>query len=412
MPAPVPGTVVSSGSAVGPGGDTGLTGATGPSAVSTDANNLATLGSDNLISVPASNIWSMRLRSFNSIGNPTFEVDQRQCGASVPFVGPASVDRWTLQRATGATMVGTAQQIAASPPVLVPGTNFAITSKFLRLTLTTQQASLAAGDYYHVFQFIEGPLWRELMNDVHSVSLLVRTSVAGLSFGSYLKDPGTSTKSLTKLCAIPSANTWTLIPLPNLPLWPTGNFVNTPGANAYLLGICLASGTTFMSPANDTWQNGNFVGAVGQSNFAASPVNSTFDIAFVQHEPGSCTTLQDKPFQQNLIECQRYFQKGYNYGVAPGTASAVTAIYAQMAGGWHPELPIAFKCTMAKTPTVTAYSNVTGAVNTVRDTGTGTDRGVSNSVAASENGFNGFFVGTVNTNGTTYTFCYTADTGW
>src|ERR1700757_3331801 len=59
-------------------GDVTVTAA--PGRVSTDANNLAVLGSDNLISVPASSIWSVRLRSFNAIGNPTMEIDQRQVG--------------------------------------------------------------------------------------------------------------------------------------------------------------------------------------------------------------------------------------------------------------------------------------------------------------------------------------------
>src|ERR1700752_695614 len=135
MPAPVPGTVVSTGSAVGPGGDTGQTGATGstgstgpsgPNAVSTDANNLATLGSDNLILVPASNIWSVRLRSFNAIGNPNFEVDQRQVGTSGPISG-AMIDRWLSVKTGMASATGTIQQLSASlTDLCLPGTNFRI----------------------------------------------------------------------------------------------------------------------------------------------------------------------------------------------------------------------------------------------------------------------------------------------
>ena len=58
-------------------------------------------------------------------------------------------------------------------------------------------------------------MFRELAGDVHSVSLLVRSSVAGLKFGLILRDSPTTTKTLAKLCTIPSSGTWTLIQLPN-----------------------------------------------------------------------------------------------------------------------------------------------------------------------------------------------------
>ena len=109
----------------GPQGNTGPTGSTGPAGptvLSTDAGNLATLGSDSLLYSPlpatpplasssangyllktsglttdfldGSNhfqdlatalrpvIWNYRSRSFNALGNPTFEIDQRNVGGS------------------------------------------------------------------------------------------------------------------------------------------------------------------------------------------------------------------------------------------------------------------------------------------------------------------------------------------
>ena len=52
------------------------------------------------------------------------------------------------------------------------------------------------------------------------------------------------------------------------------------------------------------------------------PVNSAFDIAFVQHEPGSvCSTFMDKPFTQNQDECLRYYHKTYDYRAAMGLAT-------------------------------------------------------------------------------------------
>ena len=180
-------------------------------------------------------------------------------------------DRWFTTKS--GTMAATAKQLAALslPDGVIPGMNFRISRSLLRVTVTTTQASLAPGDYFAFQQFVEGPDFRELQNDVHSVSLLVRSSVAGLKFGISLRDPPTATKTLTKLCTIPTANTWALVALPGLPVWPSGNFSYAPGLQGYLFQITLAAGTTWASPANDTWQSGSFLGAVGQSNFQQEP---------------------------------------------------------------------------------------------------------------------------------------------
>jgi hypothetical protein len=179
-----------------------------------------------------------------------------------------------------------------------------------------------------------------------------------LVIGTSLRDPNT-THSLTNSLTLGAASTWTLLPLPNLPLWPgAGTFVNTPGALGYVLGITLACGTTFMSPTNGTWQSGNFLGAVGQSNFAAQAVNSTFDIAFVQHEPGSqCTTPMDCPFRQNYDDCLRYYYKTWDYGTAVGTATDNGSFTSAMnvAGALMP-IFTRFPVPMAKIPTVSYWS--------------------------------------------------------
>jgi hypothetical protein len=307
-------------------------------------------------------IWSTRLRSFNSISNPTFEVDQRTAGSGTTIgTGGFALDRWVAGRAAGTTMGGSVIQIGPTTigNTVIPGTNFQISSRILRFTLTTAQASLAAGDYAYIYQTVEGAAARELIADVSSVSIMCRSSVAPISFGLGLRD-SPATKSLVKLCTIPTANTWTLITLPNIPVFPAGNFTMVSGSIGYTLSITLACGTTLTTPANDTWQSGNYIGAVGQSNFGAQVVNSTMDFACVQHEPGSqCTTLIDKPFTQNLDECLRYYTKYTNYtakfpdGVMQFTAGAV------MGGSTSAYSNITFPKPMAKQPTVTVTNNTT-----------------------------------------------------
>jgi hypothetical protein len=364
-------------------------------------------------------IQLIHVRNFNAVGNSTFEVDSRTAGAGVTMSAAAfAQDRWQGSKTASATLVATARQIDTSAtPILLPGTNFAITSKFLRVTLTTAQATLAAGDLLWLNQIIEGSRLRELISDVHSVSLLVRSSVTNLSFGMALRDQpaGPVTRSLVKLCSIPTANAWTSIPLPNLNWSPSGIFALGPGNAGYTISLALASGTTYMSPANDTWQNGNFLGAVGQSNFAASPVNSTFDIAFCQHEPGAvCNPFIDIDLERNLDSCLRYYQKTYQYNVAPGTVTA-----AGERASWQPTAnaqlfaPVSFLKPMAKTPAVTIWHPlVANSPNSYAYNASTALTAVNSVTSVGDSGYCGFVSGGAPTAGWYALWHHTADTGW
>ena len=362
-------------------------------------------------------IWSTRLRSYNAIGNPNFEVDQRTISSPIgnPAHGSGLADRWQAYNNNLLNPYFQRSVILPFASVTVPGTQFTISSAYMRIMCQTIKASLAATDVVGIAQIIEGSTMRELMNDVHSISLLVRSSVANLTFGLSLRDSN-STHSLTKICTLGAANTTTLITLPNLPVWtPSGSFSVTSGAIGYILSIILAAGSTYMSPANDTWQNGNFMGATGQSNFLANPVNSTVDIFFVQHEPGPvCSTLMDKPFSQNLDECLRYYCKSYNYGIKQGTASnAPGAVQGMTVPSQHPYFYAPFPKRMAKLPTVNGWSPLTGTVNAVTNWTASVDWGVSGPSSVGESGFSGFtLASTPPAPSSNMQYHYTADTGW
>jgi hypothetical protein len=254
---------------------------------------------------------------------------------------------------------------------------------------------------------------RELMNDVHSISLLVYSTVAGHKFSVALHDNG-STRSLVKLCTIPNAGVWTLIPLPNIPVWDSGGAWSiNPGAMGYSLTVVLACGSTYIAPAADTWQAGNFLGAPGMTNFGAAPLNSAFYFGFVQHEPGPvCTTLIDCPFTRNYDECLRYYYKTYDYETAVGSAtptgmkSFVAPVATTTAYG-----PVQLPKPMAKLPAITFYNYATGAANSVRD-GFNTDHASAAANAPSKNGFNYVSFTTATTGAVQVYAHYTADTGW
>ena len=84
----------------------------------------------------------------------------------------------------------------------------------------------------------------------------------------------------------------------------------------------------------------------------------------------------------------------------------------QTYSGNYPQGHIPFKRPMAKVPTITGYSPVTGAVNNVRDSALGGDRGITSNVNVGDSMFQGFITGNAAATNTMFQFHYTADTGW
>jgi len=413
---PSPGLSIPSGSLVTPSGSAGPP---GPGTPSANTGNMLISGSDALLYLPSTTIWGTRLRSFNAVGNSTFEVDQINCGTVVTY-GSGSInnrtqDRWTTGKA--GTMTFTAQQLTGL--INIPGTNFALTNNFLRYTLTAQETSLGVSDFWFCNQAIEQPLLREWINDVHSLQVLVRSSVANFIFGVVLRTMSSpSNISLPVTLTTPATpNTWGLLTLPNQPAWSGG--ANTlsfaPGAVGYYLSLILAAGSNLLSPSTGSWYQGAPTGVQGQGNFAAQAVNSTFDIAFIQHEPGSvCTTPLDLDFITNHDRCLRYFHKTYGYNVKPGTvdSSGAVAITAPSTASTLLLTPMPFRKVMAKLPTVVAYSVATGASGNIRDTNAGVDRAVSSYYAIQDSGWNGLTAASACTASGNIQWHWTADTGW
>jgi hypothetical protein len=419
----VPGSVVGVGKLITPGGQQGPKGDAGTAANvpladitqngllrQTPGLTTSFVDGTNNYQPLAPVIWSQRLRSFNAVGNPTFEVTQRNCGVALvnPAHGTMIEDRWAAWN--NGALNPTFQVSPFTSGKNIPGTSFAITRGYMGMKVGTTKSSLAATDLFGISTQIEGPAWRELQNDVHSLSLLLRSTV-NCKLGVSLRDGGTVSKSLTKLITL-TANTDTLVQLPNLPVWPAGNFTNAAGSASYSFTVMLACGSTYMSPANDTWQSGNFVGAVGQDNYLANPVNSEVDVFFVQHEPGPvCSTLQDKPFSQSLDECLRYYQKNYDYGVTPGSTAGRYVVFNTISTNTALGTESFYK-PMAKQPTVTFYNPNNGAINQCFGLVNGlpyqaaVNTSSPTGISSLTNGANNFPVGAV------IGFHYTSDTGW
>jgi len=309
-------------------------------------------------------IWAARLRSFNAIGNPNFEVDQRHVGGVVTVPAgtsnPMIIDRWLVSKiaATGTCTTGQ----SADTYTIVPGTNFAIGNNNFYVTVGTVQATLAAGEFLSINQNIEGPVLRELINDVHSLQLLAFCTNA-ISFAISLIPSGAAYSYVSPLLNLP-ANTWTLFTIPNIPIWTSNATWSTdPGTLGYSLRICLGAGSTYQTSNTGSWISGNYLAPAGVTNLL-SLSGAIFRLGFVQHEPGSvCTTLIDKPFDDNLRQCKRYYGKSNPYA----SIFPTNAQYQQIgcfATSTTVRAFISYEVEVAKQPTVTLASN-TGVLGQV-----------------------------------------------
>jgi len=403
-----PGTVVPSGVQVCPAGQAGP-------ASSTD--------------LPT--IWSVRQRSYNSFAfcNGNFEIDQRKCGQANTF--PAGANNWMLgpdrvgiqnQMTVTGTSALTSQQIAAN--VVIPGTSQYITSKIWRITLTAQHtAAIPAGGNISAWWFIEGPQLRELLGDVHTIQVLCRSSVASLKFGVGLNDnQNPATTVLGKLCTLGvTPNTWNLISLPNIPAFPANKFDVLPGSgfgSGYWFTLALAGAANITLAANDVWTSSTTLWIPsGIDNFASKPVGSTFDIAFIQHEPGpTASGLMDLSWLDNYDRCLRYYQKSWNLAEVPGTTNANGCVNALTpATGWNPLVYVPFPKPMFMVPQINLYSPNTGAANMVRDQSAAVDRALAASpsgIFANQKGYQGCTLTAPNAAATWYTWHHIAETGY
>lgn len=142
--------------------------------------------------------------------------------------------------------------------------------------------------------------------------------------------------------------------------------------------------------------------------------SGTFDIAMVQLEEGNnFTGAKERFIGDELKLCQRYYQTNYNQGVYPGQASnslnpALKIGTFSTVGG--ATVTVDLVQSMRQTPTITLYSDRTGAINNVGVNGT-SDAAVS-TVSVTNQASGSFRVANstaLSTVGHYFRFMYTAD---
>jgi hypothetical protein len=188
------------------------------------------------------------------------------------------------------------------------------------------------------------------------------------------------------------------------------------------LDFTMMAGPTFITPTPNTWVVGNFKATTGQVN-CCDAVSGTMRLAGVVVLPGieapsaARSALIMRPYDQELLTCQRYWQKSYPYAIAPGATGANPgAVIIQVPANPTPignNLPyggVRLAMRMRSAPTVLIYS-ANGTQGAISDnSGSNLAAGSGSTFAVGDTGFGmvNNSGGTININAAAY-FQYTAD---
>lgn len=321
----------------------------------------------------------------NAIINGDFDVWQRGTGFAAVAANSYSADRWKMAK-VGAVVATIARSVDV--PTLTQAGR--VINYSLLHDITTADAAIAAGDFCHIEQIVEGYTWRYFAQVPLVLSFWVKAAKAGTHCVSLVNSGGD--RSVVMEYVVSVADTWEFkqIAFPASPAAGTWDYTNGIGIE---VRFALSAGSTFQAAAG-SWQTGNFIATSAQVNETDNVVNN-FRITGVQLEKGATSTdFEAVPFVDELERCQRYYTKTYDYASAPGAVSdAGTRYFRAFLASTLMHIQESFPARMRSAPTFTFYNPVTGTAGQIRNVSAATNPTATPSVVG-ESGFGQVTLGT------------------
>jgi hypothetical protein len=236
----------------------------------------------------------------NRLINSDMRIDQRNAGASVtPTAGQYTLDRWAANLSQASKF--TVQQNASS---ITPPVGF---TNYLGVT-SSSSYSVVAGDYFSVYQQIEGFNtsdlgWGTANAKTITLSFQVYSSLTG-TFGGVLQNSASS-RSYPFTYSISAANTWTSISV-TVAGDTAGTWIGATNGIGISIKFGLGAGSTYSGTAG-SWSANNYQSATGATSVVGTN-GATFYLTGVQLEVGSSATgFEYVNYQTSLANCQRYY---------------------------------------------------------------------------------------------------------
>jgi hypothetical protein len=173
-----------------------------------------------------------------------------------------------------------------------------------KITVTTAESSVDAGDYAGFLIRIEGYDFQAFVGKTATLSFWVRSSVTGtytVTFRNAARD-----RTLLKEYTINQADTWEYKTL-TLTFDYTGGTWTYTNTNSLDVGWMMLAGSTYQTSTTDSWVSGNYLVSTNQVN-AGATIGNTFQVAQCQLELGATASSFEKLPVALLEEVgQRYY---------------------------------------------------------------------------------------------------------
>jgi hypothetical protein len=293
----------------------------------------------------------------NRVINGAQEIDQVNSGAAVtPATSPAYLTDMFGAFLSQASKL-TFQQVADAPAGL---------KNSLKVTVAAQY-SPAATDAFTLVTAIEGKDVIDFqMGTSGAATFTLSHWIKGSVAGTYAIALRNAATNRSYLGTVSVTTVWTQV---NITV--TGDLTGT-WAKDNTIGLSitwdLGSGTNFNTTAG-SWQAGNFTNTSGSVTFVNQVAGSTLNITGVDCRLGLVAPTYFERRANELQLAQRYYEKSYGDGVAPGSVSQGGAARGVSFSGFdfYASSAITFKTSKRAICTFNFWSPATGNPNVFRD---------------------------------------------
>lgn len=308
------------------------------------------------------------LQQNNIIWNPTGTIAQAGSSfAGITGLAQKIFDGWTV------VAVGNDIYTVSLDSVVKPSTrNFVANS--IKMLATTGDSSVSAPDVAFLQFIVEGYDLRLFLGQYITISFWVFADTTG-TYGLALRS-GAADASYVTTFTVNSTATWEFKEV-TIRVNPSIGTFNASNDIGLYINFTFKSGSTFQTSSTGAWISGNFLTQTGSTNAFSTNGNRVYLGAPKVSIGRWATQFLEPPYEWSLQKALRYYEKSYNIATDPGTVTSIgSELYFQSATtpsfAQHIE-KISYKVNKRFTPTVTAYSPITGASGKSRDFVSGAD---------------------------------------